>query len=103
MRDSAQKMNLPSDAALGSAPAEVVNELAAACHDDVCSWVAELCKRVDRDIKALEVVSAIQGRDERGHQRVGGDAQPFAQPRGVGARAEALGVDSVRHHDELPW
>ncbi len=84
------------------APAEVVDQLASARDDDVdVALVAELGEGVDRDVEPLEVVGAVEGRDEGRDDRVGGNAEPLAQAASVLAGAEALGVDAVRHLDQL--
>ena len=81
--------------------AEVVDQLAAARDDDVDARVAQLGEGVDRDVEALEVMGAVEGGDEGGDDRVVRDAEPLAEAGPIRARAEPLGVDAVRHLDEL--
>ena len=99
--DGAEEVDALADTALAGAPAEVVDQLAAARDDDVDALVAQLRQSVDRDVEALEVMGAVEGRDERRDDRVVGDAEPLAKARRVRAGAEALGVDAVRHLDQL--
>ena len=101
VRDGAEEMNALGDSALAGPVAEVLDQLASARDDDVDALVAQLRERVDRDVEPLEVVGAIEGRDERGDDRVGRDAEALAQAASVLAGAEALGVHSVRHLDQL--
>ena len=81
--------------------AEAVEQLAAAGDDEVHASSPSCGQGVDRDVEALEVVGAVERRDERGDDRVGRDPEPLAQPPRRGAGREELGVDAVRHLDQL--
>ncbi len=79
MGDGAEEVDAFADAALAGPLAEVVDQLASACDDDVDVRVAQLSERVDRDVEALEVMGAVEGCDERGDDRFGGNAEALAK------------------------
>ena len=57
-------------------------------------------ERLDRDVEALEVVGAVERRDERGDDGVVGDPERArARPVSSGPGRERVGVDAVRHLD----
>ena len=69
VRHGAEEVDAVRDPGLGGAGAEAVEQLAAAGDDQVHARVAEPGEGVDRDVEALEVVGAVEGRDEGGDGR----------------------------------
>ena len=87
VRDAVEEVDAIADARRRGLGAEAVEQLAAAGDEQVDVAGARPGERLDRDVEPLEVVGAIEGRDERGDDGVGGDAEPLAQAGRVGARA----------------
>ena len=97
--DRPEEVDALADPGRRGAVAKAVEQLAAA-GDHQVDVVADPGERVDRDVQPLEVMGAVEGGDECRDDRVGRDPEPLAQCAAV-AGLEALGVDAVRHLDQL--
>ena len=81
MRDRAEEVDAVGDPGGGRARAKAVEQLPAAGDDQMHALVAEPRQAVDREVETLEVVGAVERRDEAGDDRVGVDAEALRAAR----------------------